>query len=80
MAAGSSAARGDLSVAAIRRQQADEDLLVQAELDRLEAEAQRLADRGDRRGAAHTYSKAAAKVAGQRRQEYLAKARQLRGQ
>jgi hypothetical protein len=78
-AMGSSAVRGDLSVAAIRRQQAADDLLLQAELDRLEAEALRLARIGDRRGAALLYSKAAAKVEDQRRQEFLAKARQLRG-
>ena len=77
--AGSSADRGDLSVVAIRRQQAVEDWLLQAELDRLVAEAQRLAAAGDRRAAALTYGKAAAKVDDQRREEFLAKARQLRG-
>jgi streptolysin S family bacteriocin protoxin len=78
-AAGSSAVRGDFSVAAIRRQQANDELELQAELDRLETEAARLARLGDRRGAALIYSKAAAKVEDQRRQEFLAKARQLRG-
>jgi hypothetical protein len=77
-AAGSSAERGEFSVAAIRRQQAADDLLLQAELDRLTAEARRLELAGDRRGAALVYSKAAAKVADQRREAFLAKARELR--
>jgi hypothetical protein len=76
--AGSSAERGDLSVAAIRRELAAEDAALQAELDRLVAQANRLEAAGNRREAAHTYSKAAAKVDDQRREAFLAKARQLR--
>jgi hypothetical protein len=76
--AGSSADRGDLSVAAIRRQQAAEDAALEAELDEFITEAERLAEAGDKRGAALQYSKAAAKVEGERRQEFLKKARELR--
>jgi hypothetical protein len=74
----SSAERGDLSVVAIRRQQAAEDAALQAELDRFIAEADRLEAAGDARAAAHQYSKAAAKVEGAKRQEFLDKARALR--
>ena len=74
----SSAAHGELSVAAIRRQHAAEDLVLQAELDRLVADARRLEVAGDRREAALSYCKAAAKVEDQRRQAFLAKARELR--
>lgn len=75
---GSSAERGDLSVAAIRRQQAAEDAALEAELDAFIAEADRLATAGNNRGAALEYSKAAAKVEGERRELFLIKARALR--
>lgn len=75
---GSSADRGDLSVAAIRRQQAAEEAALEAELNQFIAEANRLSAAGDNRGAALQYSKAAAKVEGDRRAEFLAKARALR--
>jgi hypothetical protein len=75
---GSSAERGDLSVAAIRRQQAAEEAALATELDEFIAEADRLIAAGDNRGAALQYSKAAAKVEGKRREEFLQKARELR--
>jgi hypothetical protein len=75
---GSSAERGTLSVAAIRRQHAADEAALQAELDRLIAEADRLEAARDYRGAALQYSKAAAKVEGARRQEFVLKARELR--
>lgn len=75
---GSSAERGELSVAAIRRQQAFEEAALEAELNDFIAEAKRLADAGDNRGAALQYSKAAAKAEGERRQDFLTKARALR--
>jgi hypothetical protein len=74
----SSAERGDLSVAAIRRQQAAEDAALEAELKEFITEADRLAASGDHRGAALQYSKAAAKVEGDRREAFLVKARELR--
>lgn len=75
---GSSADRGDLSVAAIRQQQAAEDAALEADLSDFIAEAERLIAAGNNRGAALQYSKAAAKVEGERRQEFLLKARALR--
>ena len=75
---GSSADRGDLSVAAIRRRQAAEDAALEAELNDFIAEAERLSAAGDNRGAALQYSKAAAKVEGERRKAFLIKARALR--
>jgi hypothetical protein len=74
----SSAERGDLSVAAIRRQQAAEDAELEEDLKRFVAEADRLSAAGDNRGAALQYSKAAAKVEGERREAFLVKARELR--
>jgi len=76
---GSSAERGDESIAEIRRRQAVDDAEREAELDRLLAQADRLEAAGDLRGAANIYSRAAAKVEGARREEFVLKARQLRG-
>jgi hypothetical protein len=75
---GSSAEWGDLSVAEIRRQQIAETAARQAELDQLLGEAHRLEAAGDMRGAAGMYSRAAAKVEGKQRDEFVRKARQLR--
>lgn len=75
---GSSADRGDLSVATIRRQQAAEDAALETEIDAFILEADRLAATGDKRAAALQYSKAAAKVEGKRREDFLVKARALR--
>jgi hypothetical protein len=75
---GSSAERGDLSVAEIRRRQAEADAVRGAELDRLLEEAERLEAEGDARGAANIYSRLAAKVEGAEREAVLNRARQLR--
>lgn len=75
---GSSAERGDLSVAAIRRRQVAEDAARQAELNALLDEAEQLEASDDLRGAAGMFSRAAAKVEGNQRDEFLRKARQLR--
>lgn len=75
---GSSAERGELSIAAIRQQQAAEDAAAQAELDQLIAEAERLAAAGNHRAAATQYSKAAAKAEGKEREALLKQARALR--
>lgn len=75
---GSSAERGDFSVAAIRRSQAAETAALEAELDQFIAEADRLQAAGDNRGAALQYSKAAAKVEGSQREAFLKCARALR--
>ena len=71
----SSADHGDLSVAEIRRLQAGEGDVLENDLNRLTAEADRLESDGDLRGAALCFSKAAAKVEGARRESFLAKAR-----
>lgn len=75
---GSSADRGAASVDEIRRQQASDDAAKEAELAPFVAEAERLEATGDARAAANAYGRAAAKAEGERREELLQKARQLR--
>ncbi len=75
----SSAEVGALSVAEIRRQRSAADQALQAELDHLLAEARRLESLGNYRDAALCFSKAAARVEGERRANFVARARELRG-
>lgn len=74
----STAERGVSSVAAIHREQAEGDAALEVEIDRYVAEAASLEAAGDNRAAAFSYSKAAAKVEGERRAEFLRRARELR--
>ena len=67
----SSAERGDFSVAAIRREQAALQAAENDELSRLLDEGQQLEAAGDHRAAANVYSRAAAKVEGDRRAELV---------
>jgi hypothetical protein len=67
----STAQRGEVSIAEIRRQQAAEDAAEQAELERIIAEGRAAEESGQRSIARVRYRQAAARVDGQRRQELL---------
>src|SRR6185369_3960493 len=73
----SSAQRGDVSVAEIRRQQAAEDAAREAELGRILGEARTAEEAGQLSIARIRYRQAAARVDGQRRKELLQVAEKL---
>ena len=76
----SSADRGDLSVAEIRRQQAEGTTAEDAELASLLARAQGALDAGKANVAAIYYKMAARRAAGQQKQQIIDKLRELEGQ
>jgi hypothetical protein len=74
----STAARGDISVDEIRRQQSEEELANQQEIDRLCAEA-RIAEVAGQLGVARVrYQQAAARTKGPQREKLLAAAKKLK--